>query len=77
MTIDNILMWVTQLTTADGVCSKALILLVTLKTRNQLQGESYVFSEVEQLSPSDGCGRSKSVSHNSTESEISSLDAGL
>ena len=54
VTTDNIVMWVTQLSIVDWVYSKTQILLVTLKTRNQLQGESWVSSEVEHLSPSLG-----------------------
>ena len=48
-TIDNIVMWVIQLHTADLVCSKTQILLVTLRTQNQPQVDTYVFSEVEHV----------------------------
>ena len=48
---DKIVMWVIQLNTADWVFAKTLILLVTLKTQNQPQGESYVCSEVEHVFP--------------------------
>ena len=52
-------MWVIQLYTADWVWSKTQILLVSLKTRKQLQNESCAFSEVEHLFPKVGCARSK------------------
>ena len=71
-------MWVIQLNTADWVYSKTQILLVTLKIQNQLQEESYVSLEVEQLLPLVGCAKKQtSVCHRSAESEIISLDAGL
>ena len=46
------------------VCSKTPIFLETLKIQNQLQGESYVFWEVEQLFPLVGCAR-KNISGDS------------
>ena len=78
MIIDSIVVFAMQLKTADWVCSKTPILLVTLKIRNQLQ-EIYflVFSEVEHFPISWSCQKQTSVSHTSTESEIISLDAGL
>ena len=71
-------MSVIQLNTADCVYSKNQILLVTLKIRNQLQEESYVFLEVEHLFQLVGCAKKQtSVCHRSAESETISLDAGL
>ena len=62
-------MWVTQQTTVDWVYFKTRTLLATVRTRNQLRGESYVTSEAEHLSPSVGCARKQtSPSHSSTES---------
>ena len=51
MTTDIIVMWVTQLNTADWVCSKTQILLVTLKIQNQPPDVFFVFLEVEHLFP--------------------------
>ena len=61
------------------VCSKTPILLATLRTQNQLQGESYVSSEVEHLFPLVGCAKKKTsvVSHRQRESKIISLHAAL
>ena len=73
MTADNIVMWETRLSIVDWVCSKAQILLVTLRTQNQPREESNVSLEVEHLFLLVGT----SVSHSSTESKIISLDAGL
>ena len=71
-------MWVIQLNTADWVSSKTQILLVTLKTRKQLQGESCASSEVEHCSHQVACARNEpSVSHSSTESGIIFMDVGL
>ena len=58
MTTRNIVMWVARLSVVNWVYSKTRTLLVTLRTRNQPREESYVSSEVEQLSPSVGCARS-------------------
>ena len=58
----------------DWVCSKTQTLLEILKTLNQLRGD------LMYLRKSNLCSdvqKQKSVSHNSTESEIISLDAGL
>ena len=58
--------------------TKTQTLLVTLRTRNQHQGEPHAHPEVEHSSLWMGCVRNKtSVSHSSSESEIVSLDAGL
>ena len=57
--IDNIVMWATLLSLVDCVCSKTQTLLATSGTQNQPQVVSCVFLEVEQLSPSVGCARSK------------------
>ena len=71
-------MWVTRLSTVDWVYSKTQTVLATLKTRNQLRGESHESSEVEHSSPiSWMCKKQASVSHSSTASEIISLDAGF
>ena len=51
MNFDNIVMWIIQLNTADWVCSKTPIMLVTLRTRSQHQEGSYVCPEVEHLFP--------------------------
>ena len=78
MTIDNIVMWVTQLNVAEMGNSETQTLLETWKIQNQLQCESYVFSDVEHWFPlSWMCKKQASVSHRSTESYIISLDAGL
>ena len=52
VTTDNIVMWVTRLSIVDWVDFKTLTLLETLRTQNQLRGESDVSSEAEHLSPS-------------------------
>ena len=44
-------MWATRLSIVDWVYSKTQILLETLKTLNQPQGESNVSLEVEHLFP--------------------------
>ena len=54
VTIDNIVMRVIQLNTADWVCSKTQILLVTFKTRNQP-----CISKGEHVFPRVGCDKSK------------------
>ena len=78
MTIDNIVMRETRHSIVDWVYSKTQTLRATLKTQNQPQGESCVFSEVEHLFPvSWMCKKQNAVSHSSTESEVISLDAGL
>ena len=53
-------------------------LVVTLETPNQPQVESCVSLEIEQLFPITWmCKKQTAVSHSSTESEITSLAAGL
>ena len=53
-------MSVTRPSIVDWVHSKTQILLATLRTQNQLRWEeSYVYSEVEHLSASVRCARSK------------------
>ena len=42
-----------------GLFFKTQILLATLKTQNHPRVESFVFVEIEHLSPSVGCARSK------------------
>ena len=76
MTIDNIVMWVIPLNTADEVCSKTQISLVTLKTRNQPQGV-FFFGSRTFVRTSWMCKKQTSVSHCSAKSDIISLDAGL
>ena len=49
----------TRLSIVDWVYSKTQLLLVTLRTQDQLRRESYVSLEVEHLSPSVGCVRNK------------------
>ena len=61
---------------ADLVCFKTQTLLATWRTPNQPRVESRVSLEAEHLSQSVGCKQQSSVSHISTESEITSLDAG-
>ena len=48
-------MWETRHSIAEWVYSKTQTLLATLKTRNQRQEESCVFSVVEHLFQSVGC----------------------
>ena len=55
----NMVMWVKQLDIGDLDCFKTPILQETLKTQNQHQDEFYVFSEVEDSFPSNGCARNK------------------
>ena len=55
----NIVTWATLLSIVDKLVFKTQTLLETLRTRNQLLEESYVYSEVEHLSPSVGCARNK------------------
>ena len=52
-------MWVTRLSIVDWAYSKTQVLLVALRTQNQLREESYVSLEVEHLFPSLGCARHK------------------
>ena len=62
VTTDSIVMWVTRLNIVDWVYFKTQILLATLRTQNLPRVESYVFSEVEHLSPSVGCARNRNLS---------------
>ena len=50
MITDKSVTWVTRLSIVDWVDSKTQILLETLKTLNQLRGETCVSSEVEHYS---------------------------
>ena len=76
--LTSIVMLVTPLSIVEWwVYSKTQILLETLRTHNQPQEESDVFLEAEHLSPSVRCWKQTATSHSSTESEITSLDAGL
>ena len=71
-------MWVIQLNTADWVCSKTPILLVTWKTQKSTSGESLCIFGSRTIVPiSWMCKKQTSVSHSSTESDIILLDAGL
>ena len=55
-----------------------LLFISRLRLCGQPRAESYVSFQAEHLSPSVGCARNKrSTPHNSTVSEIMSLDAGL
>ena len=75
---DSIVMWETQLIIVDWFYSKTKILLETLKTLNQPRAIFFVFLGSRTfLLISWMCKKQTSVSHNSTESEIISLDAGL
>ena len=73
MNFDNIVMWTTPISIVDWVYSKTQTLLTTLKTPNQPQVESCVSWEVEYLSPSVGCARSKLLSHTVLQSLKSNL----
>ena len=78
MTIDNIVMWIIQLNTVDKVCFKTQILLVTLRTRDRLQGIFFcIFGSHTFVPTSSMWKKQTSVSQSSTESEIIPLDAGL
>ena len=57
VTTDNIVTWEIQLSIVEWVLSKTQILLETMRTQNQLREESYVFSDVKQLSSLVGCAR--------------------
>ena len=69
VTADNIIIWVTRLSTVDWVYSKTLILLATLRTQNKPRESMLCIFGSRTFCPS--------VSHSSTDSEIISLDAGL
>ena len=76
---DNIVMWETRLSIVGWVYSKTQILLATLRTKNQPREVFAVYlRKFEHSSPLVGRARNKtSEIHNSTESEIISLDAGF
>ena len=59
----NVVMWETQHNNADWDCFKTLILQETLKTQNQPQEVSCVFSEVTRLYPQFGCARNRLQFH--------------
>ena len=60
-----------------GTVFKTPTLHEILRTQQLLQVQHYAFSEATRLFQFDGCKKQTSASHSSTESEISSLDAGL
>ena len=76
----NIVMWSTQHSTVNWVCSKTHIVLATLRTQKSTSGvEFYVFFFFCKSNiPICWVGKKHtSVSHSSTESDTISLDAGL
>ena len=77
MISDRVVLWETRHSIADWVCFNTQTLLGTLRTRNQPQVESCVFSEVEQLFQFLDVQETNCCLHSSAESEIISLDAGL
>ena len=71
-------MWETQHNNADWDCFKILILQELLKTQNRHQGEILcIFGSRTFVPISWICQKQTSVSHCSTEAEVTSLDAGL
>ena len=71
-------MWETLPNNADWDCSKTPTLREILRIQNLLLEEHCAFLESHTSVPiSWMCKKQTSVSHNSTESEIISLDAGL
>ena len=62
---------------SNWVHSKTQLLLVTLRTQNQLRRESYVSLEVEHLSPSVGCVRNKRQFSTFLQNQKSRWIAGL
>ena len=79
MTVNNVVMWETQLSIIAWINFKSEILLETMKTLNQPREESSVFRKSNIYTHLSGCAKKnkRSVSHSSTESEIISLDYGL
>ena len=79
MTFVNIVMWETRHNTADWVCFKTHTLLEILNEdpKSTSGGVLCIFGSRTFVPVSWMCKKQSSVSHNSTESEISSLDAGL
>ena len=77
MITNNIVMWETLQNNADWDCFKTPILQEILRIQNLHQVEHCAFFETHTFVPiSWMCKKQTSVSHNSTESEIISLDAG-
>ena len=64
----RVVVWETRHSIADWVCIKTQTLLEIVRTRNQPQGESFVFSEAEQLFQSVGCSRNKLLSRTAPQS---------
>ena len=77
MITDNIAMLETRLSIVDRVCSETPILLVTLKTPNQLQGESYVFRKLNICSHKLDVQKANINVSQFTGSEIISSDVSL
>ena len=78
MTIVNIVMWETRHSIADWVCFKTQTLLEILKTQSHTsRGVLCIFVSRTFVPVTWMCKKQTSVSHSSTESEITSLDAGL
>ena len=77
MDIDNIVMWVMLLNSADWDCFRTLTSREILKIRNPLLEEHCIFGSHAFVPISWMCKKQTAVSHSSTESEIISLDTGL
>ena len=78
MNTNNIVMWVILPNNADSDCFKIPILREILRIQNPLLEEHCGFFGCHTfVTISWMCKKQTSVSHSSTESEITSLDAGL
>ena len=78
MNTNNIVMWVILLNNADWDCFKTPILREILRESTSTSGGAFcVFGSHTFVPISWMCKKQTSVSHNSTESEIISLDTGL
>ena len=78
MNTNNIVMWVILLNNADWDCLKTLTLPEILKIQKSTSGGTLcVFGSHTFVPISWMCKKQTSVSHSSTESEITSLDTGL
>ena len=69
MITDNMVTWETRFSIVDWVYSKTLILLETLKTRNQPRRVQCIFGSRTVAPTSTMCKKQTSVSHSSTELE--------
>ena len=78
MTTNKIVMWETLPNNADWDCIRTPILREILKIQKSTSGRALcVFGSHTFVPTSWMCKKQTSVSHNSTESEIRSLGAGL